>query len=224
MINEIEWLREQGQNTQEIATKLNVSDPTIKNLTALKRAEGRRFTPICLLCSANLVCSPWVISTNRSRAARLRWFLGPDSVRAGEKSSRFAGNPLGRQTQVQQTAEQPVWRVNISQADDFRLNRICAGQLFDRFNQRKILVEVAPTHQGQQAGGIISFPAEAATQHRVVEFRWLAPVLRAEQLVKTGAFHRHRPIMVSILIGPTADTAERPRRNYVLAKKIGSVK
>ena len=42
LINEIERLKDQGYSIQEIATKLAISDSTVKNLTALKRAGEER--------------------------------------------------------------------------------------------------------------------------------------------------------------------------------------
>ena len=42
LINEIERLKDQGYSIQDIATKLVVSDSTVKNLTALKRAGEER--------------------------------------------------------------------------------------------------------------------------------------------------------------------------------------
>jgi ParB family chromosome partitioning protein len=42
LIHEIERLKEQGDSIQQIAAKLDVSDSTIKNLTALKRAGEER--------------------------------------------------------------------------------------------------------------------------------------------------------------------------------------
>jgi len=48
LIIEIERLKEQGYSIQEIATKLDVSDTTVKNLTALKRAGEERLLQAAL--------------------------------------------------------------------------------------------------------------------------------------------------------------------------------
>ena len=70
LIREIERLKEKGDTIQEIATKLDVSDNTIKGLTALKRAGEERLLEAAVNGTVPLTIAMEIAKANTPEAQR----------------------------------------------------------------------------------------------------------------------------------------------------------